>query len=489
MPLNTLDSSATGGSSFVNKDAVTSTSSAAVPGRRFEYVHVLLLTERFRPISSLPVNSRVIAQTETPLDLTLPSDDDTALFALDFSQPEAADSTAASSPHAALSLAARRALQSALSSLLATVRLHYGPQSSFDLSSPQSDGPAHTVWPVRLQTLKAVMNPVNANGDSDYAVVHQLVKRPLPNAGKIHEALTKIHHAQASTNSSVRLDYLNMTESTVPDVLYRDHGEMKSVNLSHNHFLYFPSEFCGVFKNLRELNLSHNSTLFHLPAEISKLQQLQTLDLRDCQSLLSLPLTLPRLTHLSSLLLYGCTNLSFPPYEVAVRCQLATAVTEDGKGRENPCGIQGLLRYIEQPTSWLTFNLNELKKSTQQATKVHGAEKVHIRIPSFRQAYSHQYIEYEIQCQSGRQQWTVWRRYSQFLVFAEGVERCVGKCLVELPGKTWSLHEEDAELCEQRRQAMSRLCEALRQWEEQGTARLMQQSFARTFFELETNSQ
>ena len=509
MPLTVAESSSSSSSALI-------ASPTSIPCRRFEYVHVLLLVEQFRPISSLPTNTRVIAQTEQSIDLTLSSDDDHFLTTADYSAlpkhiaaarwPSPAEEKNASVPHAEQLHVARQSLLTSILSMLSLIHKHYGAKSSIDYHGTTHAG--QTLYPVSLETLRAVQNPVNAKGDSTYALLHHLVKRQLSTQGKTQEACNKVAFVQSRRDvSAIRLDYLSLNEVTVPRELF-ELGEkegIREVNLSFNHFLYFPPNFCQAFTHLTHVALAGNRELFHVPAEIARLQRLQTLDLTDCTNLISLPLTLPNLKNLRELRLFGCVNLAFPPHAVVVRAQIAT---QEG---QSEAGVQGVLQYIRDPLSWLSFNLNEAKKAWKsRAKKDEVYNTLRLTVPSFRKAYAGNYVEYEIRMESHEVEWTVWRRFSQFRSFCEELEKNMGEKewakLAKLPGRTWALHEEDVECCEERRKAMDALCEGLRQFEENNAKQrhaqakagaagkgakkvkgLNEMPFVRTFFEVDAN--
>ena len=508
-------------STSLSLSSTSSPSCTVIPCRRAEYVHVLLLVEEFTPLSTLPLNTRVIAQTESPIDLTLPSDDDHFLHSIDYSAlPTLLPSTTlpspppptAATPHSSHVHIAQHSLLLALHSMLTLLRRHYGPQSTISPppnsptpTTPSSSSP--TRYPVHLQTLTNVTNPINPKGDSTYSLIHHLTRRPLSTQGKVTEALAKVAYvASRPSAQQLRLDYLALNETTVPSELFELRGrDVREVTLAFNHFLYFPPRLCDSFTQLRVLNMSGNRELFHVPAEVGKLTQLQVLDLTDCSNLISLPLTLPSLTHLTHLHLFGCTNLTFPPHAVALRTQLAT----QGEG-QSLAGVRGLLDYIRNPQSFLSFNLNEAKRAlTRTVVRSEVYNAMRLGVVGFRTAYGGGYVEYELRVAMCGVEWVVWRRFSQFRALVEELERLLPAAewarLAKLPGKTWALHEEDGEVCEERRKAMDALCEGLRQFEERNEKQrhaevkegrgkggkrvkgLNELGVVRTFFEVDAN--
>ena len=192
-------------SSFVTpsaKSAVSSTAASSVgTGRRFDYVHVLLLVEHFKPIASLPVNTRVIAQVESPIALAAACDDDRFLDSIDYSplpklvqagqQRWATDEEKSNAPHSAEVAIAQNALLAGFHSMLTQMRRHYGQQSSVDWQ-PHTSPQYLTEYDVQLETLRNVRNPVNPAGDSRYSIMHTLVRRQLSTQGKEAEARHKV---------------------------------------------------------------------------------------------------------------------------------------------------------------------------------------------------------------------------------------------------------------------------------------------------------
>ena len=509
------------------KSAATSTAASAAAlgtGRRFDYVHVLLLVEHFKPLPSLPVNTRIIAQVEAPINLTMASDDDRFLDSIDYSplpklvqtnqqrwtHNDAQHEEKTNSPHGSEIVIAQQALLAGFHSMIGQMRRHYGAQSAVDWQ-PQTSPQYMTEYNVQLETLRNVRNPVNPAGDSRYSIMHTLVRRQLATQGKEAEARQKIEYvlqSKSKRDTSVRLDYLNLNELTVPAELFElpAQKDIHEVNMSHSNFLYFPTSFCQSFTAIRTLDLSNNQQLFHVPAEIALLRQLTHLNLTDCTQLLSLPLSLPKLKgSLKQLLLFGCTQLSFPPYCVAVRAQVATL---EG---QSEAGVRGVIEYVENPQSWLSFNLNEMKRRIDAQPSKPRIDPVYNRVtltvPSFRRAMDGgSYIEYEIHVQCCNNEWSVYRRFSAFRSFVSELEAGMPAAefgvLGKLPGKTWSLHEEDAALCEERRAAMEALCLGLREWEglndrrrresvgrgeQKGVRGLFEMPFVRTFAELDAN--
>ena len=505
------------------KSAATSTSASAAnigTGRRFDYVHVLLLVEHFKPLPSLPINTRIIAQVESPINLTVASDDDRFLDTIDYTPlpklvqanqqrwtDDAAHEEKTNAAHGSEVLIAQQALLAGFHSMLGQMRRHYGQQSSVNWQ-PQTSPQYLTEYTVQLETLRNVRNPVNPAGDSRYSIMHTMVRRQLATQGKQAEALQKIDyvlHSTSKRDTAVRLDYLNLNELTVPAELFALPGQkdIHEVNMSHSNFLYFPTSFCASFREIRTLDMSSNQQLFHVPAEIALLKQLTHLNLTDCTQLLSLPLSLPKLKgSLKQLLLFGCTQLSFPPYCVAVRAQIATL---EG---QSEAGVRGVLEYVENPQSWLSFNLNEMKRRVEADAHKPRIDPVYNRltlsIPAFRKATDH--VEYEVHVQCCNSEWSVYRRFSAFRSFVGELEGAMAAAefgrLGKLPGKTWSLHEEDAGLCEERRVAMEALCLGLREWdglnerrrresvgrsEQKGTRGLFEMPFVRAFVELDAN--
>lgn len=476
--------------------------------RRYDYVHVLLLVERFRPISSLPVNQRVIQQINQTINIQPINDD--FLKTIDYThvmqrvvdgddEKQAANQTTHPSLDDLHKAACVASLEVGLKQSITLIKKRFGPKSTINQKSSISDNYLHE-WSINPedQTIKSINSPNKQAVNSTYFLLHDLIKRSQANQSRISEAQAKINQSITQKKPVIRLDYLDLNEDIVPlqDLYKLSHNQthnqsINEINLSHNSFLYFPLEFCNNFGQLTKLDLSNNKSIYHLPAEVgTKLRSLQSINLIDCKNLISLPLTLPNLTRLTSLELFGCVALAFPPHAACVKAQIAT---QEGN---SPAGVKAMLDYIADPLSFVDFSLLGAKKNF----KAGPVDRVNISCPCFRQAWKESYIEYELLIEFRAVSWTIWRRYSQVLKFADELkdlmEPTAWANMHQLPGKSWSLHEDSEEICQERLQAINQLfCQLSDQdgkiLEQQikGWKPLIKQSVVKTFFEFDKHVQ
>jgi hypothetical protein len=304
---------------------------------------------------------------------------------------------------------------------------------------------------------------------------------------KLEEVKQQIDFSLAKRKDSVRLDYNNLDENTLPEEVF---GLMKNENLqqlqmSHSNYIFVPSKVFDVFQNLTALDLSDNKFLFTLPNAINKLRQLKTLNLVNCVNLVSLPMSLTDLKPvLTRLELFQCTALKFPPHAVAVKLGLAIHKEAQGNTKER---VEKCLDYMRDPRTMLTWG------KERSETKSGSEIKLEVTVPLSKQAWGEKYIEYHINVlYSFSKQWQIRRRYTQMKAFYKqaqslfnGLKLATKDKFPPFPKGRFESHTTDQAVCRERALQFQAILQFLAKPEFHDT--FCKQQLFRSFLEIDQN--
>ena len=130
--------------------------------------------------------------------------------------------------------------------------------------------------------------------ESTFRVSREVVKRDVAHSAKLSEVKSQIEYSLSHKKDSVRLDFNNLDENTLPDEVYSLIRNSRSalfpavvlalklicslntLQMGHSNYMRIPLRIFDVFaQSLQVLDLSDCKLLQTLPEEISKLKNLR----------------------------------------------------------------------------------------------------------------------------------------------------------------------------------------------------------------------